>query len=214
MLSHFSHVRLSVTPWTVVRQAPLSMGFSRQEDWSGLPCPPPGDLLDPGIEPTSPMSPALRGRFFTISTTWEAHTYRQMGTYTYMCAIKYIHIYLCVDMTYRQSLHPRFPSASFTCTARAHLKLDHFSHVLELREHVVIKVQELLVGFLFAVLQACIRVGFPGGAIGKEPTCQCRRPKRPGFNPWVKKIPWRREWLHSPVFLPGKIPRTEELGRL
>ena len=61
-------------------------------------------------------------------------------------------------MTYRQSLHPRFPSASFTCTARAHLKLDHFSHVLELREHVVIKVQELLVGFLFAVLQACIRV--------------------------------------------------------
>ena len=50
----------------------------------------------------------------------------------------------------------------------------------------------------------CIRVGFPGGAIGKEPTCQCRRPKRPGFNPWVKKIPWRREWLPTSVFLPGE----------
>ena len=49
----------------------------------------------------------------------------------------------------------------------------------------------------------CIRVGFPGGAIGKEPTCQCRRPKRPGFNPWVKKIPRRREWQPTPVFLPG-----------
>ena len=44
----------------------LSMGFSRQEYWSGLPCSPPGDLADPGIEPTSLMSPALAGRFFTI----------------------------------------------------------------------------------------------------------------------------------------------------
>ena len=49
-----SRVRLLVTPWTVALQAPLSMGFPRQEYWSGLPCPPPGDLPDPGIEPTSP----------------------------------------------------------------------------------------------------------------------------------------------------------------
>ena len=53
-------------------QAPLSMGFSRQEYWSGLLCPLPGDLLNPGIEPTSLMSPALADRFFTTSTTWEA----------------------------------------------------------------------------------------------------------------------------------------------
>ena len=51
-----------MTPWTVAHQAPLSVGFSRQEDWSGLPFPPPGDLLDPGIEP---VSPALAGSFFT-----------------------------------------------------------------------------------------------------------------------------------------------------
>ena len=44
----------SVTPWTVAQQAPLSMGFSRQEHWSGLPCPPPGDLPDPGLEPSAP----------------------------------------------------------------------------------------------------------------------------------------------------------------
>ena len=50
-----------------------SMGFSRQEYWSGLPCPPPGDLPDPGMEPTSLMSPALKGGFFTTSITWEAH---------------------------------------------------------------------------------------------------------------------------------------------
>ena len=53
MLSHFSRVRLFVTPWTVARQAPLSTGFSRQECWSGLPCPPPGDLPNPGMEPGS-----------------------------------------------------------------------------------------------------------------------------------------------------------------
>ena len=73
VLSRFSHVRLFVTPWTVAHQAPLSMGFSRQEYWSGLPCPPPGDLPDSGIEPESLMSPALAGRFFTTSATWEAH---------------------------------------------------------------------------------------------------------------------------------------------
>ena len=54
MLSHFSRVRLFVTSLTVARQAPLSMGFSRQEYWSGLPCPPPGDLPDPGIQPAPP----------------------------------------------------------------------------------------------------------------------------------------------------------------
>ena len=56
MLSHFSHVWLFETLWTVAHQAPLSMGFSRQGYWSGLPCLPPGDLPDPGIEPVSHVS--------------------------------------------------------------------------------------------------------------------------------------------------------------
>ena len=54
-----SHVRLFATLWTVARQDPLSMGFSKQKYWSGLPCPPPGELPNLGIEPTSPVSPAL-----------------------------------------------------------------------------------------------------------------------------------------------------------
>ena len=69
MLSHFSHVRLFVTPQTVAHQAALSMGFSKQEYWSGLPCPPPGNLLDSRIKLTSLISPALAGRFFTTSVT-------------------------------------------------------------------------------------------------------------------------------------------------
>ena len=64
-----SRVRLCVTPGAVARQAPLSVEFSKQEYWSGFPCPPPGDLPDPGIEPASLMSPALAGRFFPISAT-------------------------------------------------------------------------------------------------------------------------------------------------
>ena len=47
-------------------------------------------------------------------------------------------------------------------------------------------------------------MGFPGGASGKEPACQCRRFKRHGFDPWVGKIPWRRAWQFTPVFLPGE----------
>ena len=72
LLSRFNHVRLSASPWTVARQGPLSMGFSRQEHWSGLLCPPPGKLPNPGVEPSSLMSPALVGRFFTTSGTWGA----------------------------------------------------------------------------------------------------------------------------------------------
>ena len=62
----------SVTPWTVAYQAPLYVEFSRQEYWSGLPCPPPQDLPNPVMKPTSLMSPALAGWLFTTSTTWGA----------------------------------------------------------------------------------------------------------------------------------------------
>ena len=75
MLSHFSCVQLFATLWTVACQAPLSMGFSRQEYWSGLPSPPPGDLPNPGIEPISPASPALAGRFFTTEPPGKPSNY-------------------------------------------------------------------------------------------------------------------------------------------
>ena len=79
-----SHSRL----WTVAHQAPLSMGFSRQEYWSELPCTPPGDLPDPGIELMSPISPALAGGFFTTSATREApqnyHTVHQFHFWVFI----------------------------------------------------------------------------------------------------------------------------------
>ena len=71
MLSHFSCVWLFVTLWAVAVPLPLSMGFSKQGYWSGLPCPPPGDLPNPVIEPSSLMSPALACMFFITSATWK-----------------------------------------------------------------------------------------------------------------------------------------------
>ena len=80
-LSCFSCGQLITILWTIARQAPLLMGFSRKEYWSELPCPPPGDLPDPGIKPTSLKPPALAGGFFTTSATWEA-CYRAMKSWS------------------------------------------------------------------------------------------------------------------------------------
>ena len=60
MLGGFSCVQLFATPWAVAHRAPFPMGFSRQEYWSGLPCPPPGDLPNPRIKPAFPVPPALQ----------------------------------------------------------------------------------------------------------------------------------------------------------
>ena len=67
LLSCFSRVRFFAMLWTIACQAPLSMGFSGQEYWNGLPFPSPGHLPNPGIEPASLMSPALAGGFFTTT---------------------------------------------------------------------------------------------------------------------------------------------------
>ena len=79
-------------------QAPLSMGFSRQEHWSGLPCPSPGDLPDPGIEPESLRSPASAGRVFTTSATWEAPKHvdgcMYIDTYVHIDAF-YVYVCMC-----------------------------------------------------------------------------------------------------------------------
>ena len=95
-----SHVCLFAAPWAIGHQAPLSTGFPRQEYWSGLPFHTPEDLLNSGIEPTSLMSPALAGRFFTTSATCEAYIniYVYIFTYTnmYLYIYIYIHTHTCI----------------------------------------------------------------------------------------------------------------------
>ena len=75
-----SHVRLFATRWTTAHQAPQSMGFLWKECWSGLPCPPPRDLPEPGIKARSLAFPALAGEFFTTSSPWETLPGTGLGT--------------------------------------------------------------------------------------------------------------------------------------
>ena len=89
-----SHVQLFVTPWTVACQASLSTGFFRQEYWSGLPFPPPGDLPHPGIEP---ISPALAGGFFTTAT-------REAQKELNICMCMYIYIHTHTHTQYMNLL--------------------------------------------------------------------------------------------------------------
>ena len=88
MLLLFSHLVMSdtfVTPWTVAHQAPLSMGFSRQEYWSGLPFPPPGDLPNPGMEPESPAFPALAYKFFSTVSPVAAAAAKSLQSCPTLC---------------------------------------------------------------------------------------------------------------------------------
>ena len=103
MLSCFSCVRLFVTPWTVALQAPLSMGFSRQEYWSGLPLPSPGNLPDPGIEPG--WLSHIAGRFFNIWATREA--WGSPCVYIYLSFSGFhSHLGPCRALSRRRQWHP------------------------------------------------------------------------------------------------------------
>ena len=81
-LLSFSCIQLFATIWTLAHQASLSVRFSREEYWSGLPCPPPGNLPYPGTESASLISPALTGKFLTTSATWEAPRTRVVPRYS------------------------------------------------------------------------------------------------------------------------------------
>ena len=117
VLSHFSSVQFFATPWTVARQAPLSMGFSSQEHWSGLPCPPPGDLPDLGIEAASLTSPAMAGRFFTTSAPWEALGGGKYREFSCTCTTTHPSTHtLCMIHSSNYILMTRFPGLSLLPT--------------------------------------------------------------------------------------------------
>ena len=97
MLRHFSCVQLFVTPWTVAHQAPLSMGFSRQEYWSGLPFPSPGNLPDPGIKPGSP---ALQADSLPFEPSGKTYT----NTHTHIYTHTHTHISISVSIVHSLSL--------------------------------------------------------------------------------------------------------------
>ena len=124
MQSHFIHAQLFANPWARARQAPLSMGFSRQEYWSGLPCPSPEVLPNPGIKPRDRTQVScIAGRFFTVWATREAHaTILQLCMCVCVCVCihtcicvcvythTYTHVYICV------CIHTYVYMCARTCT--------------------------------------------------------------------------------------------------
>ena len=97
-----SSIQLFETPWTIVHQAPLSMDFSRQEYWSGLPFPTPGGLPDPGIKPESP---ALAGGCFTTAPPGKPTELCVYTIYTYTYVYIHTHVYVHVYYKFSQFIY-------------------------------------------------------------------------------------------------------------
>ena len=98
------------------------------------------------------------------------------------------------------------PSMSSACL----LPVENFSQresFGEMRTFKIVNRRQIIIMHSLSIVK-----GFPGGASGQEPACQCRRHNRCRFNPWVRKIFWRRKWQPTPVFLPRESPWTKELG--
>ena len=122
-----SGVLLFVTPRTVAHQAPLSMGFSRREPWSGLPCPSPGDLPDPGMKPLSPAAPAVAGGFCTTAPPGNPRVCQSVVTHRWgrravrghvcsersWCTRIWVQV-VQLDRAWRLTFHPYFHVSVFT----------------------------------------------------------------------------------------------------
>ena len=130
VLSSFSPVQLFATLWAVAHQAPLSMGFSRQEYWSGLPCPPPGDLPDPGIEPASPVAPCILAGGF--STTEPPGKPKEKPACPYFTPDSTSLLYWQVHTTHRASWGPLILTEEGVVSSEAPLSVRKLKTLLPL----------------------------------------------------------------------------------
>ena len=119
--SCFSRVRLFATPWTAAHQAPLSMGFSRQEYWSGLPCPSPGDFSGPGTEPVSPAAPALQADSLPLSHQGSPRA----DVTSLLKGPRASYVALLSLWLKQESAHRRWQTASKRLTLPPYLGLEH-----------------------------------------------------------------------------------------
>ena len=169
----------SVTPGTVARQTPLSLGFSRQEYWSGLPFPSPVDLPDPGIEPTSP---ALADRclfvclfLFVLPLSHQGSPvlFSNFQIYETLLLTTATVLYITILRTHLSYNWKFIPFVTFT----------YFPYLTSPWFHLY---EKSTIGKSINTDQYS---GFPDGSLGKE----CLQWGRPGFNPLVRKIPWGRK---------------------
>ena len=221
-----SHVHFFATPWTVANQSPLSTGFLRWEYWGGLPFPPSGDL--PNLR-TQHMFPVLQADFLPLCHLGNPITY-------YCSAIKKSATNTCNSLNL-QNIKQKKPDIEESI-------LHDFIHVKfkdrqintiapEIRTPVVFGdvwwqgeghwleraprdfcLLEMVWILLWVMGLHRYIPDFPGGTSGKEHTCLCRRYKRRGFDPWVRKIPLEEGMATHTSILAWRIPWTEEPGGL
>ena len=192
MLNCFSCVWLIVTLWTAAHQAPLSMGFSRQEYWSGLPCPSPGDLLYPGIELVSLTSLALASGFFTTSATWEAPIKPQFY-FSYISHVPLRNRSLPRGWLCSKLLEDIFCFFIWTPSAGRWVWDNRCSLSVCWRNEMILFVEEMIgcvsgEGGVWKPISPGIL--YCWATVSR----QCRRHRRCRFHPWVGKIPWKRKW--------------------
>ena len=212
MLSHFSRVQLFATPWTVACQVPLSIRFSRQEYWTGLPFPPPGDLPNPGIEPTSVTSTCIdRKIFYPYYHQGNQIAKSDTGLFSVSKQVKKGFL-LWADLlekhTYSSSIQlyrcrTWWAEDMFVWRERCH-RLWAGRHSASQDSGPLLLLSHVAPGSTHIKGVSCL-TGLPRWCGGKESTWQCRRYKRHRFHPWVGEIPWRRKWQPTPGFLPGEF---------
>ena len=179
-----------MTLWTVSHQVRLSMGFSRQEYWNGLLYPASQDLLHPRVQPAS----------VSCIGSWVLYQWCHLRSHYYYS--KRIQIRTSQGKTCRGwnpglGMFPLWGLPILRYTLPSCIGVCRYIHgALPIQKaHLSSGVQRFYLGFV---------EGIPVCTNGKESTCQCRRHRRLGFDPWVRKIPWRSKWQPTPVFLPGK----------
>ena len=189
VLSPFSHVWFFVIPWTVALQAPLSMGFSRQE-FGGVFVPSSRESSRPKDWTNVSYISCIGRQVFTISNTWEA-------PFSFTIVLIFAHL---INYSRELSILTIFKDPTWA------------SLVAQLVKNLP-AVQETPVWFLGQ--QVPLEKGWAthSSILGLSLWLRWWRTHlqcwRPGFSPWVGKIPWRREWQSTPVFLPGESPWTE-----
>ena len=212
MLSRFSRVQLFATPWTVALQVPLSIRFSRQEYWTGLPFLPPGDLPNPGIEPASVTSTCIdRKIFYPYHHQGNQIAKSATGLFSVSKQVKKGSL-LWADLLEKHT-HPSsvqlyrcrtwWAEDKFVQRERCHLLcVGRYSASQDLWP--LLLLSHVAPGSTH-IKGICCLMGLPRWCKGEESAWQCRRYKRCKFHPWVGKIHWRRKWQPTPVFLPGEL---------
>ena len=158
------------------------MGFPRQEHWGGLPFPSPGDLPDPGIEPSSPAS---AGEFFTT----EPPESQALITVS-KCLVALASFF---PGTTGRSGEEKGNPLQYSCLENPRDRGAWWTAIYGVAQSQT---------WLKRLSSSIFFIGLPRWCSGKESACQCKRHRRWGLGPWVGKIPWRRKWQPTPVFLP------------